>query len=312
VVDPQQALPFGARPDPEEGVAESSLPVDQRPIAVERRPAVGHRPPTIFAPIEIAPGHPDVARIVAPNPGPMTLAGTNTYLVGADPAYVIDPGPADEGHIARLHAAAEARGGLGGVVLTHSHADHSAGVEMLGAALLWGSMSEGVEWDEQVAGSGCQAEPAPARFDRIGPFEVIPTPGHAVDHVAFAYGPVCFCGDLVLGEGSSIVLPDGGGLAAYLESLRRLAERGFEALCPGHGPWIGDPSAKLASYREHRLERERLLVAALARGERSRERLLDAAWADVPAPMRPAAAIAMQAHLDKLEAEGGLPPDLTS
>lgn len=253
-----------------------------------------------------APGHPDVVRVVAPNPGSMTLAGTNSYVVGADPAYVLDPGPADEEHLHRLLAAAEERGGIGGVLLTHSHADHSAGVEALGAPLLWGEVSEAVEWRPRGARNVERGTPP----DRIGPFEPIPTPGHAIDHVAFAYGPVCFCGDVVLGEGSSIVLPDGGGLGAYLDSLERLRERGFELLCPGHGPWITDPASKLDEYRAHRLDRERRLVAALAAGERSRERLLDAAWGDVPPPMRFAAAVAMQTHLDKLEAEGRLPPDL--
>ena|SRR5436190_3683859 len=214
----------------------------------------------------------------------MTLAGTNTYLVGSEPAYLIDPGPADERHLVAIGKAADERGGLAGVLLTHSHADHSEAVPLLDAPLL---------------------EDA----DRIGPFEVIPTPGHSSDHVAFACGDACFCGDVVLGEGSTIVPPGGGGLAAYLESLERLRERGFGLLCPGHGAWITDPAAKLAEYREHRLERERKLIAALGRGERTRDRLLQAAWDDVPRPLRPMAAMALEAHLDKLGAEGKLPSD---
>ncbi len=75
---------------------------------------------------------PEVECIVAPNPGPMTLEGTNTYLVGRDPAVVIDPGPADEGHIEAVRAAAEERGGIGEVLLTHSHGDHAGGVKLLG------------------------------------------------------------------------------------------------------------------------------------------------------------------------------------
>jgi glyoxylase-like metal-dependent hydrolase (beta-lactamase superfamily II) len=145
---------------------------------------------------------------------------------------------------------------------------------------------------------------------RIGPFEAIPTPGHARDHVAFAYGAVCFCGDLVLGEGSSIVLPGGGGLAAYMESLETLRERGFDLLCPGHGPWITDPAARLAEYREHRLDRERRLLEAIEGGATSRTELLAAAWGDVPEALRPMAALAMETHLDKLAAEGRLPGGL--
>jgi glyoxylase-like metal-dependent hydrolase (beta-lactamase superfamily II) len=231
--------------------------------------------------LEPAPGHPEILRIVAPNPGPMTLSGTNSYVVGSGPAYVVDPGPDDEGHIAVLRAEADRRGGLGGVVLTHSHADHAAAAPMLGAPVVEAS-----------------------------PFQVVPTPGHSADHVCLVLGAVCFTGDLILGEGSTFVPPDGGSLAAYLESLHRVAELDVELLCPGHGPYITDPAGKVREYIDHRLDRERKLVEALERGERSRARLLEAAWDDVPDELRPAAAVVMQAHLEKLDAEGRLPDDL--
>ncbi len=237
--------------------------------------------------VETAPGRPEIARIVAPNPGPMTLEGTNTYVVGRDPALVIDPGPDDAGHAEAVAAEAERRGGLGGILLTHSHGDHSAGARRLGAPVMWGD-----------GGS----DP--------GPFTVLPTPGHAEDHVCFLLDGACFTGDLILGHGSSIVPPDGGSLAAYLDSLRSLQGLEIELLCPGHGPFVTDPQAKVAEYLEHRLERERRLVAALDAGERSRARLLAAAWDDVAPELRGAAALAMQAHLAKLEAEGRLPGDL--
>jgi glyoxylase-like metal-dependent hydrolase (beta-lactamase superfamily II) len=210
----------------------------------------------------------------------MTLEGTNTYVVGEAPAYVIDPGPADEGHIASVRAAAQERGGVAGVLLTHSHGDHADGVALLGAPIA------------------------------DGPFESIPTPGHAEDHVCFVADGVCFTGDLILGAGSTIVAPGGGSLAAYLDSLHRIGELDLELLCPGHGPYVTDPRAKVAEYVEHRLDRERRLVAALDAGERSRARLLERAWDDVPPELRPMAAIAMDAHLEKLEAEGRLPADL--
>ena len=223
----------------------------------------------------------DFERLVAPNPGPMTLEGTNTYVVGRAPCWVIDPGPDDAGHLARVRAAGEDRGGIAGYLLTHSHADHSDGVEALGFPPATGA-----------------------------PFEVIPTPGHAADHLCFVADRVCFCGDLILGHGSAIVPPaeHGGSLADYMESLSRIGDLDLDLLAPGHGEPISDPAAKIAEYVEHRLARERALLEALASGERSRARLLDAAWADVPEPMRPAAAMAMQAHLEKLEAEGRLDP----
>jgi glyoxylase-like metal-dependent hydrolase (beta-lactamase superfamily II) len=128
--------------------------------------------------------------------------------------------------------------------------------------------------------------------------------------VCFVADRVCFTGDLILGAGSTIVPPSGGSLAAYLDSLRRVGELDLELLCPGHGPYVTDPKRKIEEYVAHRLERERKLVVALEAGERSRARLLDLAWDDVPAELRPMAAIAMEAHLEKLEAEDRLPGDL--
>ena len=249
---------------------------------------------------DLAPGHPEIARIVAPNPGPMTLAGTCTYLYGSDPCVVIDPGPEIQSHIEAIEAAGAERGGIEGVLLTHGHGDHADGVAMLGAPLI--ELADG---------------------EQHGGLTALATPGHAPDHVALltapaapgreaedAAGIVCFAGDLVLGEGSTIVPADPGAMSAYLESLRRLGELDLELICPGHGPWVTDPAAKLEQYLEHRLMRERRLVAALERGERSRAALLDELWDDVAEPLRPAAAVAMQAHLDKLDAEARLPGDL--
>lgn len=252
-----------------------------------------------------APGHPEIERVVAPNPGPMTLDGTNTYVVAIDgAAYVVDPGPGYRGHADAVRAASERAGEFAGMVLTHSHSDHSGAVPMLieDAPLIWGEVGSG---DETSSEPGAEA----ARWTReasatAGPFEVVPTPGHAVDHVCFMRGRVCFCGDIVLGRGSSFVPPDGGSLAAYMESLQVLRRLDIELLCPGHGPWITEPEQKIAEYIDHRLDRERKLIAALREGERSRRRLLDRAWDDVPEGLRPAAALVLQAHLEKLAAEG--------
>jgi len=235
-----------------------------------------------------APGHPEIARLVAPNPGPMTGEGTNTYFYGSDPCAVIDPGPDIESHLDAVRAAAEERGGIGLVLLTHSHGDHADGAARLGA-------------DVVLPGDG----------EEHAGLRAIATPGHAADHVCLLTGDgVCFSGDLVLGEGSTFVPPDGGSLIAYMESLRRVQAEGTELICPGHGPWITDPAGKLAEYVEHRETRERRLVEALERGERSREALLAEVWDDVPDEMRLAAALVMEAHLQKLQAEGRLAGDL--
>jgi glyoxylase-like metal-dependent hydrolase (beta-lactamase superfamily II) len=239
-----------------------------------------------------APGHEEILKIVAPNPGPMTLEGTNTYLYGSGPCTVIDPGPDDEAHLAGVRAAAEERGGIGLVLLTHGHGDHSEGAERLAASV----------------DSGSPAVVLPGDGEEHGGLRAIATPGHAPDHVCLMSGDgVCFSGDLVLGAGSTFVPPDGGSLTAYMDSLRRMQAEEIELICPGHGPWITDPTAKLAEYVEHREMRERRLLAALERGERSRDALLDEAWSDVPPELRQAAAMVMQAHLDKLEVEGRIP-----
>jgi len=254
-----------------------------------------------------APGHPEIVRVVAPNPGPLTLEGTNTYVVaGGDGAYVIDPGPAHEDHVEAVRVEATAAGGIAGVLLTHGHLDHSAALALLAdAPLLWGEAGTRDE-SSADAGAGVASRAGKPRAS-AGPFEVVATPGHAVDHVCFLLGAVCFSGDLILGRGSSFVPPDGGSLAAYMESLRKLeAMETLDLVCPGHGPYVIEPAAKVSEYLEHRLERERKLRDALADGERSRERLLDRAWDDVPAELRPAAALVMQAHLEKLAAEGEL------
>jgi glyoxylase-like metal-dependent hydrolase (beta-lactamase superfamily II) len=235
-----------------------------------------------------APGHPEVLKIVAPNPGPMTLEGTNTYLYGSDPCAVIDPGSDDPGHLAAIRTAAEARGGIGLVLLTHSHGDHTAGADQLGAEVV---LPEG---GEVHAG-----------------LRVLATPGHAEDHVCFLSDEgVCFSGDLVLGLGSTIVPPGGNSLAAFMDSLALLQGQEIDLIAPGHGPWIEDPTAKLGEYVEHRQMRERRLLAALEEGERSRAQLLAAVWDDIPIELLPMAAMAMEAHLEKLEGEGRLPADL--
>jgi glyoxylase-like metal-dependent hydrolase (beta-lactamase superfamily II) len=220
----------------------------------------------------------------------MTLEGTNTYIYGADPCIVVDPGSDAGAHLDAIRAAAEQRGGIGHVLLTHSHGDHSAGADQLGAEVL-----------------------LPAGGKTHAGLRVLATPGHSPDHVCFLTADrVCFSGDLVLGLGSTIVPPGGGSLAAYMDSLRLLQEEEIELICPGHGPWITDPAAKLAEYVEHREMRERRLLAALADGERSRAALLSDVWDDIPVELLPIAAMAMEAHLEKLSEEGRLPDDMSS
>ncbi len=238
-----------------------------------------------------------ILRVRAPNSGPLTLSGTNTWIIGRGPAWVVDPGPLIEGHLTALSEALERRGGLGGVALTHGHADHGESVRALLA-----------RHPAPLAAGAGEVEVRLADGARFGPFEALATPGHAEDHFALIAADACFSGDAVLGEGSVFVSPYRGAMAAYLNGLQRLAARAdFTLICPGHGPAVADGHAKLAEYRAHRLQRESDLLGALADGRRGVQELLDAVWRDVPPALRPAAAVTLEAHLDKLEQEGRLP-----
>ncbi len=254
-----------------------------------------------------------VTLVRASNPGPLTLSGSNAWVVGA-PAWLVDPGPADEGHFERLEFVIRNQGGLEGIVLTHRHLDHAEGApalaERYGVPIMAGLAAADPEgFSEPVAEDLVLAREL-RDGDQVGPFRVLETPGHSADHVSYLAGDTLFCGDTVLGEGSVFIPPGGGSLIRYLETLERLRELELQALCPGHGPVVWEPRAKLDEYIEHRLDRERRLLAALERGVNARDALLDEVWDDVPAVLRPAAALTLEAHLDKLDREGRLPPEV--
>jgi glyoxylase-like metal-dependent hydrolase (beta-lactamase superfamily II) len=236
----------------------------------------------------------DIARVRADNPSPYTLDGTNTWVIGRDPGWVVDPGPALDDHLDAVAAEVEARGGAGGIALTHDHADHVEGVDGLRERI--GPVA--------VAAARYRGDVALADGDEFGPLRALAIPGHADDHLAFVAGGAAFTGDAVLGEGSVFVT---SRLREYLDALERLRALHLDLLCPGHGPPVSDPGAKLGEYLEHRLERERKLLAALDAGLRTRDELLDAAWSDAPAALRQAAAMTLDAHLGKLREEGRLP-----
>jgi glyoxylase-like metal-dependent hydrolase (beta-lactamase superfamily II) len=239
----------------------------------------------------------DIARLRADNPSSYTLDGTNTWVIGRDPAWVVDPGPALDAHVEAIAGELGRRGGAGGIALTHDHADHVEAVgplrERIGAV--------------PVAAARYDGDVALVDGDAFGPLRAVAIPGHADDHLAFVAGGAAFTGDAVLGEGSVFVT---SRLREYLQALERLRALDLDLLCPGHGPPVTDPDAKLGEYVAHRLERERMLLAALDAGLRSRDELLDAAWPDAPAALRQAAAVTLDAHLGKLREEGRLPAGL--
>lgn len=240
----------------------------------------------------------DVAHLRADNPGPFTLDGTNTWIVGRDPCWIVDPGPALDEHVAAVVEEAARRGGAGGIALTHDHGDHAGATaavrDATGGVAVHASRWEGA--DVRV-GEG----------DEIGPLRAVATPGHATDHLAFVVGDVCFTGDAVLAHSSVFVAPDPGALRGYLAALRRLRAMDLALLCTGHGPPVTDPAVLLDRYLAHRADRERGVLAALGDGLRTIDELLDRVWDDAPPSLRLAATATLAAHLDKLDEEGRLP-----
>jgi glyoxylase-like metal-dependent hydrolase (beta-lactamase superfamily II) len=251
--------------------------------------------PDVMTLIDV-PSH-EIVGVRAANPGPFTLSGTNSWIVDREPAWLVDPGPALDDHVATLVEVLKRRGGLAGIALTHEHADHAQAT---------GAVRERFP-DASVAAAGGAVDVVLRDGSEFGPLEAVATPGHAPDHLAFLYGTVALTGDAVLGEGSVFISPDPGALAGYLDGLSHLRRRDLAVLCPGHGPVVDDPASKLDEYIDHRLERERRLLAALAAGKRGMDELLDDVWDDAPDALRPAAAITLAAHLDKLADEGKLP-----
>jgi glyoxylase-like metal-dependent hydrolase (beta-lactamase superfamily II) len=234
-----------------------------------------------------------VVRVRAANPSPLTLDGTNSYVVEG---WVVDPGPLLDDHLAALERAAEPAGGIAGIALTHGHPDHDEAAPALA---------------ERAGGVPVVR---PRGGDEAGPLHAVATPGHAADHVCLLWGRVLFSGDTVLGEGSVFVGGEDGSMGDYLDSLRRLRELELDAICPGHGPFVWDPRGRIDEHLNHRLERERRVLAALDGGAATLDEVLDEAWSDTDLSAHPmlrwAARLTLEAHLDKLRADGRALPDL--
>jgi glyoxylase-like metal-dependent hydrolase (beta-lactamase superfamily II) len=252
---------------------------------------------------------PRVARVLAPNPSPLTLEGTNTFVVaepGAGTVVVIDPGPADDGHAL---AVVEACGGRGVelVLLTHTHVDHAEGARAfagrVGAPLA--ALAHG--WATPGAPDLAGGAPVAAAGLELVP---LPTPGHAADHCCFELEAerAVFTGDHVLGRGTTVVEWPGGDMVAYLGSLRLLLDLRPERLYPGHGPLVADATARVEGYLAHRLEREAQVLAALEAGDRTPAEIVARVYAAVDPALHPAAELSVRAHLAKLAGEGRIPP----
>ena len=235
----------------------------------------------------------DITRLRADNPGPFTLTGTNTWVVGRDPAWVIDPGPDLSEHLDAVAAEVEARGGAGGIAVTHDHLDHVEGVlalrDRLGRPPVAAAASRPTSGSARASASARSSRTRPR--PRAGPLHLRARRG-VLHRRRRARG------------GQRVRRGRPRGLPRRARAPARAAARGH---LPRPRPPVWEPRAKLEHYIAHRQERERKLLAALDDGLRDEDELLDAVWDDAPAALRPAAAVTLGAHREKLQAEGRWP-----
>lgn len=277
---------------------------------------------------------PGIRRVVAPNPSPMTLWGTNTYLIGTGGVAVIDPGPDDPRHLAALCAALGPGERITHVLVTHSHLDHTPLAARLsretGAPVLgFGATGDGRSpvmralAANGLSDGGEGADMAFSPDDRLRDGDMVQgggwsltaiwTPGHMSNHLCFALDDRIFTGDHVMGWASSLISPPDGDMGAYMESLERLQERGAAAFYPGHGAPVEAPQTRIAELRAHRRAREQQILDALAHGPADAMDLAQRLYTDTAANLLPAARRNVFAHLIDLAARGEvLPSEPTS
>ncbi|MGY6635488.1 MAG: MBL fold metallo-hydrolase [Alkalilacustris sp.] len=260
--------------------------------------------------------------VLAPNPGPLTGAGTNSYILGAGAVAVIDPGPDDPAHLAALEAALGPAERISHIVVTHAHRDHSPLARVLAA-----------RWGASVAAFGdarAGVTPAIAALGDLGGGEGVDdafapdliladgavlegagwrlvahwTPGHMGNHICLQWGDVVFSGDHVMGWATTVVSPPDGDMAAYMASLDRLAGLGARVFYPGHGAPVADPAARLAELIAHRRAREAQILAALTAAPQDIPALTARVYAGLAPGLVPAAARNVLAHLIDLCGRG--------
>jgi len=247
-----------------------------------------------------------VRRITAPNPGPMTGPGTNTYLVGDDEVFIIDPGPETRSH---LEAVADAANGRAEAILvTHAHPDHADGARAMAERLGVPVYAHSIRL-QGIRTEGFAADRHLAEGDRLaGPdfhLRTLHTPGHAADHLCFLLEEegMLLAGDHVMEAVTVVIAPPDGDMAAYLASLERLKGEPIETIALAYGHLTPAPARVFGYVLAPRLAPERRLLAALGEEPRTIDSIVPEVYTDVPQAMHPVAAWQVSAHLRKLEAE---------
>lgn len=233
--------------------------------------------------------------VLAPNPGPMTLEGTNTWVLRAPDAQscvVVDPGPDHEEHLQRVAA----QGPVDVVLLTHGHHDHSAGARRF--AELTGAPVRALDPRHRLGDEGLvDGDVVTAAGLEL---RVAHTPGHSSDSLSFVLPDAVLTGDTILGRGTTVVAHPDGVLAHYLDSLRRLRDLGDVAVLPGHGPELPNAGEAAQHYLDHRETRLEQVRAAVAAGARTAREVVEVVYADVDRVLWTAAEMSVRAQLDYL------------
>ncbi|MEX2422569.1 MAG: MBL fold metallo-hydrolase [Acidimicrobiia bacterium] len=238
-----------------------------------------------------------IQRVLAPNPGPFTGPGTNTWVVGDDrEVVVIDPGPVESSHADAIEGVIGSRV-VQAVIVTHTHPDHAPLANPLARTVSSPALGHGPGPD--FVPDGLLVDGSVVEFAG-GSLRVLYTPGHADDHLCFQMDRMLFTGDHIMG-GSSVMVDD---LSRYMISLERLRTENWERMYPGHGPEIEDPGTVIDWYIAHRLQREREILDAVTEGSHSIDEIVAVVYADVDVELHPLAARNVATHLRKLAADG--------
>ncbi|WP_176085949.1 MBL fold metallo-hydrolase [Martelella sp. HB161492] len=269
-------------------------------------------------PVAVADG---ILRVTADNPSPFTFTGTNSYIIGDETVMVLDPGPADETHLAALLAAIGNRR-VSHIVVTHTHRDHSPLAARLKAVTGAPVAAEGGHRPARPLHQGesnAFAESADMELvpdimltdaSRIGTgkfvLETVLTPGHTANHAAFALvgTPILFSGDHVMAWSTTVVAPPDGAMADYMMSLEKLLARSESRYLPGHGGPVEDAASFVRGIRSHRRMRERAILARLEAGDRFIAEMVEVLYRSTDRALHGAAAMSVFAHLEALVESG--------